>query len=156
MSPVAAVYTEPANVVITPAPLVARVMASPPADVIIVTACPPTAVASSINIQCGNDRYHICLQVTSVKTEPPNEVTSENTDAAMHKVSVHPFDRDSVKVDIPPCVASENTEGAERRCKRHGALETGYNVYTHHLKLHRKTLMLLLGWHLRRQSRRQQ
>ena len=44
ISPVAAVYTEPAKVVTTPAPLVASVMASPPAEVMIVASEPPIAI----------------------------------------------------------------------------------------------------------------
>ena len=37
-------YTEPAKVVTTPAPLVASVMASPPAEVMIVASEPPIAI----------------------------------------------------------------------------------------------------------------
>ena len=44
ISPVAAVYTEPANVVTTPAPLSARVIAAPPAEVMTVAALPPIAL----------------------------------------------------------------------------------------------------------------
>jgi hypothetical protein len=43
-APVASVYLEPAKVTTLPTPSVARVIASPPAEVTIVTACPPAAM----------------------------------------------------------------------------------------------------------------
>ena len=48
-SEVATVYTEPAKDVTSPAPLVASVIAWPPADVTIVATCPPTAESDRDN-----------------------------------------------------------------------------------------------------------
>ena len=48
---VATLYTDPPNEVATPAPLSARVMPTPPAEVISVNALPPAAVNTQKNVK---------------------------------------------------------------------------------------------------------
>ena len=100
---VAMVYVEPPNTVVAipAAPLEARVIASPPADVMMVAAWPPNAVTKLFS-----------RRETSALSGYLH-VTSENTEAANHMISAKIWGR--CGRDLPPDVASVNTEPADFR-----------------------------------------
>lgn len=75
-----------------PEPLAARVMASPPAEVMTVANEPPIAIETRCQSDCEpvyRDTAYCDVQVTSVAMEPPREVASVNKEPPSEVASVN-------------------------------------------------------------------